>query len=150
MVAPIRFCLALLIPFFVGCYVYKPVGTSAPPAGQQLRFTLTDAGTANLASQLGPSVVAVSGRLMQENPDGYVISVVETQKRNGIEQSWLGEQVEINKPVIATVHRREFSRSRTALVTVGTIAGMIAARAALWGPGGVFGGANPGPPGGRR
>jgi hypothetical protein len=82
---------------------------------------------------------------MEENPNVYVISVVETRKRNGIEQGWLGEQVEIAKPVVATVQRREFSRSRTALVTVGTIAAMVAVRAALWGPGGVFGGANPGP-----
>lgn len=125
--------------------MYKPVGTSTPPAGHQLRFTLTDAGTANLAAQLGPSVVAVSGRLMQETPESFLVSVVETRKRNGIEMTWMGEQVEISKAIVATVQRREFSRTRTAFVTVGTIAAMVAARAALWGPGGVFGGPKPGP-----
>jgi hypothetical protein len=82
---------------------------------------------------------------VQETPELYVVSVAETRKRNGIEMSWLGEQVEISKGIVATVQRREFSRTRTALVTIGTIAGMVVARAALWGPGGVFGSSRPGP-----
>ena len=133
-----------------GCYVYRPVGTSVPPTGHQLRLTLTDAGTAILAPQLGPSVEAVGGRLIQDSSDAYVLSVVETRKRNGVEMSWLGEQVSISKSVVATVQRREFSRTRTALVTLGVIAGIAGAREAFWGPGGVFGGAKPGPGPGPR
>lgn len=133
-----------------GCYVYRPVGTAVPPAGHQLRLTLTDAGTATLAPQLGPSVEAVGGRLIQDSADAYVLSVVETRKRNGVEMSWLGEQVSISKSVVATVHRREFSRTRTALVALGLIAGMAGAREAFWGPGGVFGGPKPGPGPGPR
>ena len=142
--------LALLLPLLAGCYVYRPVGTAVPPAGHQLRLTLTDAGTATLAPQLGPSVVAVNGKLIEDSTDAYVLSVVETQKRNGIEMSWLGEQVSISTSVVSTVQRREFSRSRTALVTAGTIVGILAARAAFWGPGSVFGGPKPGPGPGPR
>ena len=151
---PIRLRLALLAlltaPLLAGCYVYRPLGQSTPPAGHQLRLTLTDSGTANLAAQLGPSVEAVGARLLQDTPDAYVVSVIETRKRNGVEMSWLGEQLSISKSVVATVHRREFSRTRTALVSVGTIAGILAARAAFWGPGGVFGGPKPGPGPGPR
>ena len=142
---PIRYRLALLIPLLTGCYVYRPLGTASPPAGHQLRLTLTDAGTANLAAQLGPSVTAVGGTLVEDSASAYVLSVVETRKRNGVETSWLGERVSIPKSVVATVDRREFSRTRTALVTVGTVVGIVAARAAFWGPGGVFGGPKPGP-----
>ena len=134
-----------MVPLLAGCYVYRPVGMSSTPPGHQLRLTLTDAGTADLASQLGPSVTAVGGTLVDDSTSAYVLSVIETRKRNGVEMTWLGERVSIPKSVVATVHRREFSRSRTALVTVGTIAGMIAARAAFWGAGGVFGGSKPGP-----
>jgi hypothetical protein len=144
-VTHIRYRIAVLIPLLAGCYVYKPVGTATPPAGQQLRLTLTDAGTANLASQLGPSVTAVGGTLVEDSASEYVLSLVETRKRNGIETSWLGERVSIPKSVVATVHRREFSRTRTALVTVGTVGGMILARSVFWGAGGVFGGPKPGP-----
>ena len=138
------------MPLLAGCYVYRPVGTAVPPAGHQLRLTLTDAGTATLAPQLGPSVEAVGGRLIQDSADAYVLSVVETRKRNGVEMSWLGEQVSISKSVVATVHRREFSRTRTALVTLGLTAGIAGAREAFWGPGGVFGGPKPGPGPGPR
>lgn len=147
---PISLRLFFLVPLLAGCYVYKPVGTSVPPAGHELRLTLTDAGTATLAPQLGPSVVAVGGKLIEDSSEAYVLSVVETRKRNGVEMSWLGEQVSIAKSVVATVQRREFSRTRTALVTIGTIAGIFAAREAFWGPGGVFGGPKPGPGPGPR
>jgi len=142
--------LLLFLPLVAGCYVYRPLGTSTPPRGHQLRMTLTDAGSATLASQLGPSVEAVGGMLVEDSPEAYVLSVVETRNRRGIETSWLGEQVSISKSAVATIERREFSRTRTGLVTVGTIAGILAARAAFWGPGGVFGGAKPGPGPGPR
>jgi hypothetical protein len=142
--------LLLFLPILAGCYVYRPLGTSSPPAGHHLRVTLTDSGTATLASQLGPSVESVVGRLIEDSSEAYVLAVAETRNRRGVETSWVGEQVSISKSVVATVQRREFSRTRTGLVTVGTIAGILAARTAFWGPGGVFGGPKPGPGPGPR
>lgn len=142
--------IALLVPLLAGCYTYRPVGSATPPNGHLVRLSLTDAGTANLAAELGPSVVAVDGRLMNDSGDAYLLAVSDSRKRNGIEMGWQGEQISISKSLISTIQERKFSRTRTMLVSAGLIAGIFIARDAFWGPGGVFGGAPPGPGPGPR
>lgn len=141
---------AILVLLLAGCYVYAPVGMGPPPTGRPVRLTLTDAGTVNLASELGPSVEAVGGKLIGNTADAYVLALSDSRKRNGIEIDWRGEQVSISKSLVATVQQRQFSRGRTALVAGGVVAAMLVARQTLWGPGGVFGSASPGPGPGPR
>ncbi len=136
--------ISFLVPLVAGCYVYSPVRTNSPPTGLPVRLTLTDSGTANLAAELGPSVEAVGGRLLSDSADAYVVALSESRKRNGMEIDWRGEQVAINKSLVASIQQRQFSRSRTALVTAGLLGGVILSRQILWGPGGVFSGGSPG------
>jgi hypothetical protein len=127
-----------------GCYVYEPVVTTSQPIGVPVKLTLTDAGTANLAPELGPSVEAVGGKLLTDSSDTYVLALSESRKRNGMEIDWRGEHVSISKSLVATIQQRQFSRMRTALTIGGVIAAMFVARQTLWGPGGVFGSDRPG------
>jgi hypothetical protein len=136
--------ISILVPLLAGCYIYKPVSTANSPTGLPVRLTLTDAGTTNLAAELGPSVEAVGGRLLNDSADVYVVALSESRKRNGMEIDWRGEQVSINKSLVASIQQRQFSRTRTAFVSAGLIGGVLLARQILWGPGGVFGGAPPG------
>jgi hypothetical protein len=136
--------IVLLIPLLAGCYVYQPVVTDSRPVGKPVRLTLTDLGTANLASELGPSVEAVGGKLLNDSSDAYVLALSESRKRNGMEIDWRGEQVSIAKSLVGNIQQRQFSRTRTAVVVVGVIAAMFVARETLWGPGGVFGSDRPG------
>lgn len=136
--------IPILVPLMAGCYVYSPVRTDSPPTGLPVRLTLTDAGTANLAAELGPSVEAVGGRLVNDSGEAYVLALSESRKRNGMEIDWRGEQVSISKSLVASIQQRQFSRSRTAFVTAGLVGGILLARQIFWGPGGVFGGAAPG------
>lgn len=146
-----RLCrIALLLPLLAGCYVYSPVTTASSPAGVPVRLTLTDAGTANLAPELGPSVQAVGGRLLNDSGDAYLLALSDSRKRNGMEIDWRGEQVTISKSLVASIQQRQFSRTRTGILTVGLIGAMVVARQIFWGPGGVFGGDRPGPPPGPR
>jgi hypothetical protein len=48
------------------------------------------------------------------------------------------------------MERRTFSRTRTIITGVGVVVAALVAREAFWGPGGVFGGAPPGPGPGPR
>jgi hypothetical protein len=137
--------IAFLVALLAGCYVYEPVTTASTPTGRPVRLTLTDAGTTNLASELGPSVEAVGGKLIGNTSDAYVLALSDSRKRNGVEIDWRGEQVSISKSLVATIQQRQFSRTRTTFVTVGLIAALLVARQTLWGPGGVFGSAPPGP-----
>ena len=141
----------LFIPLVTAsCYVYRPVTGTVPATADRMRFTLNDAGTAGLASQLGPSTVELSGRLVADAGDAYLVSVASTVARNGVEADWRGEQVAVPRTFVDRVDQRRFSRTRTVLMVVGAITAALAAREAFWGPGGVFGGAPPGPGPGPR
>jgi hypothetical protein len=144
--------LVLLVgPLLMGCYVYQPVADVRPAAGQRVRLRLTDSGTANLAAQLGPSTENLSGRLLGDSTNGYLVSVLGTQKRGGVETGWNGEQVIIPQPYVAVFEQRRFSRTRTVLMGVATVMASLALREVFWGAGiGAFGGGGPGGGPGRR
>lgn len=137
--------MAFLVALLAGCYVYKPVGTGSPPSGRQVRLTLTDAGTANLAAELGPSVEAVGGRLTSDSGAAYLLALSETRKRNGVEIDWRGEEVSMSKSFVATLEQREFSRTRTAVLSAGVVSAIVVAVRAFLGPVNNFGGAPPKP-----
>jgi hypothetical protein len=136
--------VTVLLPLLAACYVYQPGGVATLPTGRPVRLTLTDAGTASLASELGPSVEAVGGKLIDNTADAYVVALSDSRKRNGTEIDWRGEQVSISKSLVASIQQRQFSRGRTALVAGGVVAALLVARQTLWGPGGVFGSGSPG------
>ena len=135
----------LLVPLLAGCYQYEPVLTTSSPIGQPVRLTLTDAGSVNLAAELGPSVEAVGGKLLDDSGNAYLLALSESRKRNGLEIDWRGEQVSIPKSLTAGIQQRQFSRTRTGFLSAGVVAALVVLERAFWGPGGVFGG---GPPGG--
>ena len=139
-----------VIPLVAACYVYHPVPGSAAPTTDEVRMALTDAGTADLAAQLGPSIVEVTGRLVSNSADAYVVSLLGTRTRGGIEATWRGERVTVQRSLVSRLDERRFSRTRTALLGFGTIVAALVAREAFWGPGGVFGGSPPGPGPGPR
>jgi len=135
----------LLLPLLAGCYVYRPISGTTPVATDRVRLTLTDSGAVSLASELGPATAEVTGRVLRDSADAYVVSVVGTRRRGGAESDWRGEQVSIPRILVARAEERRFSRKRTVLASVAVVAALLGAREAFWGPGGVFGGAPPGP-----
>lgn len=134
-----------LVPLVAGCYEYEPVVTTSSPIGQPVRVTLTEAGSVNLAAEIGPSVEAVGGKLLDDSGSAYLLALSESRKRNGMEIDWRGEQVSISKSLVADIRQRQFSRTRTGFLSAGVITALVVLERAFWGPGGVFGG---GPPGG--
>lgn len=138
------------VPLLAGCYQYEPVQTTSSPVGQPVRLTLTEAGSVNLAAELGPSVEAVGGRLLGDSGSAYVVALSESRKRNGMEIDWRGEQVSISKSLVADIRKRQFSPTRTGLLSAGVVTALVVLERAFWGPGGVFGGGPPGPGGGPK
>jgi hypothetical protein len=128
----------------LGCYAYRPIASGPPPAGEDVRVALTDSGAVILAAQLGPSTEEVSGRVLADSGGTYLLAVRGTRRRGGVEMEWNGEQVAVPRIFVARAEERRFSRRRTVVAAVGLVTAAIVARAAFWGPGGVFGGAPPG------
>ncbi len=133
-----------IVPFLAGCYEYKPVTTASAPTGQPIRLTLTDAGSADLAPALGPSMEEVGGKLLNASGDAYVVALSDSRKRNGMEIDWRGEEVSISKSLVASIQLRKFSPARTGFLTAGVVGALVILQRSFWGPGGVFGGGPPG------
>jgi len=142
--------ILFLVPVLAGCYEYEPVQTTSSPIGQPVRLTLTEAGSVNLAAELGPSVEAVGGKLLNDTGTAYLVALSESRKRNGMEIDWRGEEVSISKSLVADIRKRQFSRTRTGFLSAGVVTALVVLERAFWGPGGVFGGGPPGPGGGPK
>lgn len=115
------------------CYNYVPTERAAPAAGQEVRLTLTDLGSAQLTGALGARVETVDGYLEPSTGDSLVIRATRTVVRGGNESAWNGERVALPSNAVASVALRRFSRSRTLLaaaIGIGlAVAAVIAASA---------------------
>lgn len=145
-----RASLALLLPALSACYSYVPVrAPQVLAAGEGVRLRLTPAGTAALASQLGPRATLVEGRVLGLSADSVILSVSDVRTDDGHQTAWAGElPLAVPASAIEQVGRRTFSRRRTISASVAAGAaligtGVIAVRAAGGGSGG--GGGDPPP-----
>jgi len=109
------------------CHVYEPVSRLTPTPGRELRIELTESGSTQLASYVGPNVVTLLGRLVSNSPDGYRVAIDAVRTAGGREQPWEGEgSVEVPAAAIARVEARTFSRQRTILLATGVVVGVAA------------------------
>jgi hypothetical protein len=130
------------------CYgFYAP--ETARLTGRDLEFMLTDSGSVMLTSRVGPAVQAVDGRLVIDTAGVYSLAVQSTRRRDGMENGWRGELVEIPHPFVASVAEKRFSPARTTLFAGALTAALVVIKGIFAGnggsnsPGGVPGGPNP-------
>jgi hypothetical protein len=144
----IRPLLALCALFGTACYEYLPSREPASLVGRRVQLALTDSGAIAMAAQVGPSVDAIEGTLVGDSAGVYLVSVVATRARSGVETDWRGERVRVARPLVATVAERRFSRSRSTFAGALMTGGMAAITVALRGSGGATGGgvSTPGTP----
>ena len=118
-----------------GCYGYvaPPRGTSL--VGKATELWLSDSGAVVLASQIGPSVEAITGRVVADSANGYVVALSSVRRRDGDETVWNGEHILVSRALITDAGTRQFSPSRTVLFSGIVSAGLVAARMAFQGHG---------------
>ncbi len=138
------FCLGTSL----GCYgLYAPETSTL--TGRDLELMLTDSGSAMLIPRVGASVEAVSGRLLTDSAGVYSLSVESTRRRDGVENGWRGERVDIPHALVASLAERRFSPARTTLFAGAITAALVVIKGIFGGsggsnsPGGVPGGPNP-------
>lgn len=131
-----------------GCYgFYAP--QSPRLAGRDLELTLTDSGSVMLTPRVGVAVQSVDGRLLTDSAGVYAMAVQSTRRRDGMENGWRGELVEIPHVFVASLAERRFSTARTTLfagaLTIALVAikGIFAGAGGSNSPGGVPGGPSP-------
>jgi len=117
--------------FGLGCHVGAPLMTPRPAAGTRVQVTLTDAGSAAMAAQLGPSRVELVGDVTSTNDSSLVIAVRAVTNRRGIEELWVGEQATVPRSAIAAISTRTVSRGRSIVLALLTSAVIVALGAAI-------------------
>ena len=132
----------------VSCYgLYAP--QSSQLSGRNLELMLTDSGSVMLIPRVGASVQAIAGRLLSDSAGVYALSVESTRRRDGIENGWRGERVEVPHVFVASLAERRFSAARTTLFAGAMTAALVIIKGIFAGsggsnsPGGIPGGPSP-------
>lgn len=113
-----------------GCYVYEPSTATLLAPGKSIALDLNDLGRLNLANQIGPEVRRISGILVSQANDTYVLHVNQIGFFNGRTSDWSGEAVNVRKDYVSGVYEEKLSGSRTALAVASAAAGVGALLAA--------------------
>ncbi len=138
----------LILLFVVcGCYNYIPLETPSPTPGTRVEAALTDAGSVQMASQIGPGASAVRGEVVESDSQGVLLALRSVLGRNEQETFWNGEQVRIPLSTVARVRQRRFATGKT-LLFGGVLAGglLLAVEAFISGGEGGGGGGGGGDP----
>src|SRR6266480_2878288 len=137
-------------PLLAGCHSYVPLTTPIPLPGTYVAAMLTEAGSAQVSSQLGPDAGVVRGRLLDDGQQGMTLSVQSVGLRRGDELVWRGETVTLPHASIARVELRRLAKGRSLLLlVVGATAFVALTRTFdlhVRGTGGVLAPNGPGPP----
>jgi hypothetical protein len=132
-----------------GCYSYHPLENPTPASGTRVAADLTDAGSLEVANQVGPGVVSVRGEVVESDRDALLLALTSVLGRNEQETFWKGEQVRIPLVTVARVQQRRFALGKTILFSGAVVGGLFAAVAAFTGEGsgggGGSGGGDPSP-----
>jgi len=138
---------ALGLLLTAACYgYYAPLTTNL--SGRRIELTLTDSGALALAPRVGNGMEAVEGTLVTDSANEYMMSVLGTRRRDGQENTWRGESVNVPHSMVSAITERRFSRARTTLFLTTTSAALVAVWRAFGGSGGAtVPGNTSGPPG---
>ena len=112
-----------------GCYTYRntPVGDAALMA--PVRVELTDQGSQEITSQVGPRGSMLEGVLTAKSESSLIFGVTALTRTNGVEETWHGERVTVPRSQVARIQSRRFSAFNTGLFVAGLVAGALLVKA---------------------
>ena len=108
------------------CYTAVRIAGNEARTGRRVELDLTDAGTVEMARQVGPRIRTLTGDVTALTDNELVLALRAVSDVRGIETFWAGEQVTVPRASIGTVAERRLSRGRTALFSAGMLAGLYA------------------------
>lgn len=120
------FAMLLVLP---GCYSYVR-SPAAPVSGREFSLNLSDAGSAQMASTLGPGVLTVRGRVIAVDDQRVEVAATSVVRRDK-EERWSREILVIPRNLISSVDERKMSPMRSAAFAGAIIAGSFIIRQTL-------------------
>ena len=142
------FTIALAVWSLSGCAVYRPAGTpSSVSPTDNVRLTLSKAGTEALKGVVGANVREVEGRVVRRSADSLVILVEQTYTSTRERFVSSGDTITVALASAERIDRREVSRKRSLLLGLGIVAAIVLSLAGISASGGgVSGSGQPAPP----
>jgi hypothetical protein len=135
-------CRSLPLLVLAGCYTYQPLSSPEPEVGARVSVQLTDAGSRDLWSQIGPNVLHVEGDVLSADSGALNLSVRQVENQRGVPSDWNGERVRVPREAVAGLQQRRLSPGGTGLLGGVAVVAMYALYRVLGG-GGLLEG-NPG------
>jgi hypothetical protein len=121
----LRRSTATVVLVLNACYSAVPLTSNPPSRGTDLIITLTDTGSTQLASVIGPKATGLGGRYLSESGDTLFLGVSSVSQQGGNEQFWKGERIGVPRPSIATIRERKASTAKSALVVGALVAILV-------------------------
>ena len=101
-----RVVVACISAFNLGCYTAVPIGGESARTGTRISVELTDAGTVDMASQVGPRIHTLVGDVSAVSDSTIMLSMRSATDVRGIESLWQGEQVTVKRSDVSSVGER--------------------------------------------
>jgi hypothetical protein len=134
----------ILLGLVAGCYSYRPVETLTPGLQTLVQADLTDAGSVQMASQIGPGISSVRGEVVESDSQAVLLALTSVVGRNEQEVFWAGEQVRIPLTAVARLQQRRFAPGKTMVFGGAFLGSLLVAVEAFTGGGSGGGGAGSG------
>lgn len=106
-----------------GCYSYVPISLGSVAAREDVRVRVTEAAAARLADELGTFSTQIDGQFAREGADSISVGVSIDKTYRGMTIGSTTQTLSLGRSEVIDVRKREFSRSRTILVSAGTVVG---------------------------
>jgi hypothetical protein len=105
------------------CYTYAPVSFETVASKEEVRLRVTQSAAARLSTDLGTLSTEIDGQLARQGPDSVSVGVAIDRAYRGTTVGTTTQVLVLARSEIVEVQKREFSRSRTILVSAGTVVG---------------------------
>lgn len=109
--------------FLCGCYTYRNEAVGDAALMTPVRVELTEAGSQELTTQVGPRGSMLEGVLAARSDSDLVFDVSALTRTNGVEETWHGERVTVPASSVSRIQLRKFSVLNTSLFVAGIVAG---------------------------
>jgi hypothetical protein len=105
------------------CYSYVPIPIASAGPQEDVRLRVTEDAAARLAKDLGVYSTEIDGQLARETRDSVSVGVPVDRTYRGTTIGTTTQTIYLGRSEVVEVRKREFSRSRTVLLSAGTLVG---------------------------
>lgn len=108
----------------LACYQFHALPSDLRNPTSDVRISLSDRGSVELASLIGPQITKVEGDLTEANDTSFVVRMKSAVNRAGYSTPWSGETIRVPRLYASSIERKELNKNRSWLVGAASFAGV--------------------------